>query len=689
MYMLRKALTAIILCLCALGAIPAKAQTPVVLSCVQVEPNGDATLFWSVPALWPLPFDSLRLNFTNNPGGAWLHGPLILSGTQTTTTVALPAPNALSQTFFFYGEVYAGGLATPLITDTLASMFLQVSNATEGFANLTWNAPRIPLLTSASATYSVYRKYDTAPNSGWALAGITGSTSFTDSVVQCDDSVTYRIELSDAMPCVSKSNAVKKFFVNAKPDTPVIQFVSVDQITGKAYITWAPSQAGDVTGYYVYFIQNGTPTTVGTLSGSASTFFAYPASTAWNGSEEFRVASVDSCNKVSNPGQTHRSLFLQHGFDLCGYKATLNWNTYENWPGGVSQYTLYASQGGGGFQPIATLSSGQTSYTYTIAPQAATYRFYVQAKDASGTRISQSNVDTLIARVPRQPNYLYLRYATVDSDSIIRLSFLHDTLASVQSYKVQRSGDKGSTWENVGTVPFLADTALLYYSDSSVFADEQSYQYRIGAVDSCGNTSVFSQVVRSLYLKGLANLNYNNQIYWNTYQGFSGGVQYYRVYRSNYKTFAGQVRGNLSATEGVFFDQLSDSLFENGRYCYRVVAYEGVNTQYFFTDSASSNIICLQAKPRIFIPNAFSPQGDKLNEVWKPRAVFIAPEDYLLQIFDRWGRLIFKTSIPNEGWEGKEVDGTDMPEGVYAFTIQFRGQDGELDYRRGTLTLIR
>jgi gliding motility-associated-like protein len=685
---LRKVVAILTLCISALGAVRVSAQTSV-LSCVQVESNGDATLSWSVPPLWTLPFDSLRWNFSNNPGGQWLHGPLVLSGLQTTATVALPLPDALSQPFFFYGEVYVGGLSTPVITDTIASMFLQVSNATEGFANLTWNAPRIPLLASASPTYSVYRKYDTAPNSGWALAGITGATSFTDSVVQCDDSITYRIDLNDALPCVSKSNEVKKFFVNAKPDTPSIQFVSVDQITGKAYVTWSPAQAGDVTGYSVYFIQNGTPTTVGTLSGSGSTFFSYPASTAWNGSEEFRVASIDSCNKVSNPGVTHRSLFLQHDFDLCGYKATLYWNAYENWPGGVAQYTLYASQGGGGFQPVANLGPNQTAFTYSIAPQAATYRFYVQAKDASGLKVSQSNVDTLIARVPRQPGFLYLRYATVDSDSIIRLSFLHDTLASVIAYRIERSDNKGRTWESIGRVPFRVDTALLYYSDSTVFADEQSYEYRIAAIDSCGNSSVLSQVCRSLWLRGLANLNYNNQIYWNPYQGFSGGVQYYRVYRAERKTFAGEVRGNLASTEGIFVDQLADSLFENGRYCYRVVAYEGVNTQYFFTDSASSNMICLQAKPRIFIPNAFSPQGDKLNEVWKPHAVFIAPEDYLLQLFDRWGRLIFRTTMPNDGWDGKEIDGSDMPEGVYAFTIQFRGQDGELDYRRGTVTLIR
>ncbi|MCO5276039.1 MAG: PKD domain-containing protein [Flavobacteriales bacterium] len=61
-----------------------------------------------------------------------------------------------------------------------------------------------------------------------------------------------------------------------------------------------------------------------------------------------------------------------------------------------------------------------------------------------------------------------------------------------------------------------------------------------------------------------------------------------------------------------------------------------------------------------FAPTAFSPDGDDLNEVWKPSVK--GAREYRLDIFDRWGRTVFSTTDPAQGWNGKDA----VP-GVYAY----------------------
>ncbi|HRD40555.1 MAG TPA: gliding motility-associated C-terminal domain-containing protein, partial [Bacteroidia bacterium] len=51
----------------------------------------------------------------------------------------------------------------------------------------------------------------------------------------------------------------------------------------------------------------------------------------------------------------------------------------------------------------------------------------------------------------------------------------------------------------------------------------------------------------------------------------------------------------------------------------------------------------------IYIPNAFTPNGDGLNDFFQPKGFGI--KDYELEIFDRWGERIFNTKVFEEGWD--------------------------------------
>jgi gliding motility-associated-like protein len=91
-----------------------------------------------------------------------------------------------------------------------------------------------------------------------------------------------------------------------------------------------------------------------------------------------------------------------------------------------------------------------------------------------------------------------------------------------------------------------------------------------------------------------------------------------------------------------------------------------------------------------YFPNAFTPDFDGVNDVFKPVGIYIT--QYRLEIFDRWGRMVFFSEDPEVGWEGT-MNGKMAPEGVYVWNARFNHDYGE-DVTRdlhlyGTVTLIR
>ncbi|MDQ3101222.1 MAG: CotH kinase family protein, partial [Bacteroidota bacterium] len=90
-----------------------------------------------------------------------------------------------------------------------------------------------------------------------------------------------------------------------------------------------------------------------------------------------------------------------------------------------------------------------------------------------------------------------------------------------------------------------------------------------------------------------------------------------------------------------------------------------------------------------YTPNSFTPNGDGINDVFFPINNVIDLESYDLNIYDRWGQVIFKSTDPYEGWDGTSAGG-DLPIGVYVFRAFM--VDANLDDRYeifGHVTLIR
>lgn len=91
----------------------------------------------------------------------------------------------------------------------------------------------------------------------------------------------------------------------------------------------------------------------------------------------------------------------------------------------------------------------------------------------------------------------------------------------------------------------------------------------------------------------------------------------------------------------------------------------------------------------IFLPSAFSPDGDGLNDQLHLFGRDLSTSDFEWSIFDRWGTMIFNTTSTTDGWNG-QVNGKNAMPGVYAWLITARSAYSGKDYElRGHVTLLR
>ena len=111
-------------------------------------------------------------------------------------------------------------------------------------------------------------------------------------------------------------------------------------------------------------------------------------------------------------------------------------------------------------------------------------------------------------------------------------------------------------------------------------------------------------------------------------------------------------------------------------------------------DSFSTTVCVIPEESGITVPNAFSPNGDGINDEYFIDAVGIQTLDW--KIFDRWGQVVFESDQPDAKWDGR-FKGADVPEGVYTYVIlgtiiannPLTNYAPKLFLEKGTITLLR
>ena len=116
---------------------------------------------------------------------------------------------------------------------------------------------------------------------------------------------------------------------------------------------------------------------------------------------------------------------------------------------------------------------------------------------------------------------------------------------------------------------------------------------------------------------------------------------------------------------------------------YRVVALKDQNNSI----ESVSNAVVVEKPYALYSPNAFSPDGDGINDVFKISGQSML--DFKIEIYNRWGQMVYKSIDLSNGWDGT-FKGKNLPTGTYVYKIKTSkyGVEQEL-VKSGSVALVR
>jgi gliding motility-associated-like protein len=211
-----------------------------------------------------------------------------------------------------------------------------------------------------------------------------------------------------------------------------------------------------------------------------------------------------------------------------------------------------------------------------------------------------------------------------------------------------------------------------FYYDLALNPLTEQACYTLSYTDECGNQAPRSNAVCNILLKGTENAR-DIYLQWQSQQTGSGAFILEKIDLSTGKVVEIQgvsASGNLS--------ELKES---------QTLAYLGYRIRTVVQkDTLFSNIFKIVLPTQIAIPTAFSPNGDGLNDTFKPLIRYVI--SYKLLIFNQWGNVIFETNDPNQAWDGM-VGSSPSTSGVYMSQITYTDGNSVPHTLVNPLTIIR
>jgi gliding motility-associated-like protein len=388
----------------------------------------------------------------------------------------------------------------------------------------------------------------------------------------------------------------------------------------------------------------------------------------------FSLSHTNNCGDEGNLSISHCPIIL-NVTPGANFALNLDWTTYTGWSG-VDKYVIYRSVDGVSFEQIAEVDALTQHYTDKLLCD----QDYCYSVDAvyQGMK-SRSNKDK---NRPTYDSYklpMDVAFATVENNENVYIQWEKAKTQYPVSYLL-------NTYDAEG-LHLLSSIELnkTSFTEDNIDVTAENFVYKVQTVDHCGEKGIEGYMGKPMLLTGYY-ADDVSQLQWSAYEEWDEGVDYYDIQILDHGEFVsvGTVPGSQTAyVDKEFHDEI------NGDYVYRIIAVS-------FTPgvTSTSNHIALRGASFVWIPNAFSPNEDDHNPIFRPTPQFVylvndgTYREYEMKIFNRWGEQIFVTNNVEEGWDGT-YKSKDCESEVYLYHIRVTGLDRAIYDKKGLVRLMR
>lgn len=111
-----------------------------------------------------------------------------------------------------------------------------------------------------------------------------------------------------------------------------------------------------------------------------------------------------------------------------------------------------------------------------------------------------------------------------------------------------------------------------------------------------------------------------------------------------------------------------------------------VTDQFGCTATASVTVKVISCEESLFVPNAFSPNGDSKNDEFRVRSNFIS--DIEIVVYNRWGQEMYKAKDAEAGWNGT-FNGEKLGPDVFGYCVIYTCPDNTKHTKLGNVSIIK
>jgi gliding motility-associated-like protein len=382
----------------------------------------------------------------------------------------------------------------------------------------------------------------------------------------------------------------------------------------------------------------------------------------------FQLVTQDACNSEGQRSDEVCSLVISAS--AGNKKNEVIWKPYDGTVSATSQFRRYRiarngsplityfQQGVGNHEDINKIECG-TQYCYTLEATIA------------------GSVETVVTSAPVCVTGVNGDVPESFGDIIVSIESNHPRLvatlpivgaSSSYTLAISRADGPSGSFQPVATVENKNT-----YVDQAADATKGSYCYQFTYLTNCGLSSPPSAPVCSIFLGAPS----SRGLEWTASSPFTPGTV------TNYIV---EVIDSLSGTKqeiqvgGNLRYEPSDIDPRVQAQTYRILAVSS-NGQVSY-----SNFYTLLREATVFVPDAFTPNGDGTNDEFTAKGVYA--DKFSMSVYNRWGEVVYASSDKTKGWDGT-AGGQQLPAGQYMYRIEVQDVSGRKTVRSGAVLLIR